>query len=246
MRRAGLLLLCCLVLGAAPARAGSGAGHAAARLTLCDAAARSVTFSGDMRRLNKSTTLLQMRFTLQLRDRAAKRWVHVDAPTFDTWLSSAIGKRRYLYDKTVAIPPSGGAYRAVVRFRWRSGGGKIVARTKRLTQPCRVPDARPNLKPVRPLRVRPASSAGTREYVIRVANPGAGAASASVVGLRVDGGELPGQALDGLVAGGAGTVSFLAPRCTPGSELVATADATGLVDEADEADNTLTVPCPVN
>ena len=237
-----VLLLACLAL-AAPALAGPG--RPTARLTLCDTDAHSVTFTGDMRRLSRATTLLQMRFTLQVRDRAARRWVHVEAPTFDTWLSSAIGKRRYLYDKNLAIPPSGGVYRSVVRFRWRSGDGKIVAHAQRVTPACRVPDDRPSLKPVSG-RMRPGSSPQTREYVVRVTNRGDGDASAFAVRLQVDGVDQPDQTLEALIAGAADTVSFEAPRCAPGSELIATVDSTGLVDEANETDNTLRVPCPAS
>ena len=39
-------------------------------------------------------------------------------------------------------------------------------------------------------------------------------------------------------------IAFTAPVCGPGEELEVTADATGLVDEADEDDNVLVVPCP--
>lgn len=243
MRLAALLLACLVV--ATPAVADPSAGRTAARLTRCDTAAHLLRFTGDMRRLSRATTLLQMRFTLQLRDKATAAWVHVDAPTFDTWLSSAIGKRRYIYDKDVQVPASGGAYRSLVRFRWRAGDGRIVGHAQRVTRVCRVGDDRPNLKPTN-VRQRPGSSPDTKTYVVRVANPGRGAASPFAVGLEVNGARQPDQAVAGLVAGGVTTVSFEAPRCTPGSTLTATVDPGGAVDESDEADNTLSLPCPAS
>jgi hypothetical protein len=40
-------------------------------------------------------------------------------------------------------------------------------------------------------------------------------------------------------------VSFEAPRCDAPASLTATVDPGALIDEADEDDNTLSVPCPV-
>src|SRR4051794_9493584 len=77
-----------------------------------DQAQRTATFEGDMRALPRARRL-QMRFTLQARTPATQTWSHVAAPNFDQWVSSAPGKARYVYDKTVEnLPP--GDYRALV------------------------------------------------------------------------------------------------------------------------------------
>ncbi|MGI8623550.1 MAG: CARDB domain-containing protein [Solirubrobacteraceae bacterium] len=242
--RAVTSLLLLLVL-AAPARAGAGsAGHPAGRLTLCDVAAHAATFQGDMRRFRR-VTLLQMRFTLQVRDGSHPRWSHVEAPTFDSWLSSAAGKSRYVYDKSVANMPVGATYRAVVRFRWRGADGTILSHAKRTTRACRQPDDRPDLRATS-VRVRPGSSPDARRYVARVVNEGRGDADAFAVGLAVDGVSLGDRFASSLAAGADETVAFEGPACTSGSRLTATVDASGLVDEADEADDALTVPCPSN
>jgi subtilase family serine protease len=62
--------------------------------------------------------------------------------------------------------------------------------------------------------------------------------------LDVNGVRAPLVSDPGLAAGATTTVSFQAPPCPAGSNLVATVDVTALVDEHDEADNALTVPCP--
>jgi hypothetical protein len=50
--------------------------------------------------------------------------------------------------------------------------------------------------------------------------------------------------MSSVLPGATRRIAFTAPACAAGEELVVTADATGLVDEADEEDNVLVVPCP--
>ena len=127
----------------------------------------------------------------------------------------------------------------------RAADGHVIARFTKATPECEQPDDRPNLRPTA-VAVRPGTSAATRTYVVRVANKGRTEAPAFAVGLSVDGVAVP-QLMGGpLAAKTQTTVSFVAPRCHAGSTLAATADAGDAVDERDETDNRLAVPCPAS
>lgn len=235
------LLAAVFALALAASASAGGPKRAAAKLATCDTVAHSATFVGDMRAFGRATGL-QMRFTLQTRSETAREWTRVDAPNFDIWLSAAPGKLRYVYDKQVENLPVGAAYRAVVRFRWRAGN-RIVARAIRRTPACRQPDERANLKAVR-IKVAPGSTPSSRTYEVRVTNEGDTETPAFAVGLEVNGERLGVQHDPGLVEGDENEIIFEAARCEPGSPLVATVDVAGAVDESDETDNVLTVPCP--
>lgn len=240
------LTLCLLLVPAAFAQASrAGAKHSKVTLTACDTAADTATFSGAMTRVRHSTTM-QMRFTLQARVPGGGGFKHVVAPegsTFDTWLSSTPGKKGYVYDKAVENLEDGASYRAIVRFRWKDADGDTVARALKATDPCRQPDLRPNLK-VKSVSVRPGTSPSTRTYVVRVVNRGASDAPAFATGLVVNGAPLADQPSEPLAARSDTLVSFPSPKCDEGSTLTAAVDTMAAVDERDETDNTLAVPCP--
>ena len=230
-----LLPLALVLLPAAPASASP---SASARVSGCDPAARKVRFKGAMREI-RGGVRMQMRFTLQVREDG---WERVAAPTFGTWTSSAPGKLGYVYSKQVEnLTP--GAYRVVVRFRWRATDGTVLDTARRRSKPCVVPDQRANLAPVR-IRVATGPTDETREYSVVVVNRGRTAADAFSVGLSVDGVPLPEQAVDGLAPHKRITVVFTGPACDHDDDaLVASVDTKGLVNEAEEADDTLTVAC---
>ncbi|MGI8920789.1 MAG: CARDB domain-containing protein [Solirubrobacteraceae bacterium] len=236
--RAVALLTALFVLAIPASASTGGAKRSAAKLTSCDAEKHFATFEGDMRAFGRATGL-RMRFTLQTRSETGGAWTRVDAPTFDVWLSAAAGKSRYVYDKQVENLPTGAAYRAVVRFRWRSRSQAILARAVRRTPGCLQPDGRANLKALR-INVAPGPSDRSRNYEVRVVNSGDAGAPPSAVGLEVNGARLPDQPVSGYDV----DVVFEAERCAPGSQLVATVDTAGVVEESAETDNVLTVPCP--
>ena len=239
MRLLTSLLLVFLVV-AAPAQAKSK--RAAARLIACDDKERSASFQGDMRAFGRAVGL-SMRFTLQARD-ADEGWAPVDAEGFDVWLTAEPGVSRYVYDKAVDGLAPGADYRAVVRFRWRSAKGRVVAREVRHSRPCRQPDTRAELAPL-DVELRDGSPEAGARYAVTVANTGTSAAAPFVVALAVDGGdEFEGATQEPLAPGKETVVEIVAPRCTPGSELVATVDADGDVDETDETNNVIMVTCP--
>jgi hypothetical protein len=120
--RLGWIVLALAVLFA-PAPAHAAGRTPAVRLLDCDTDLRTARFEADMRAI-PGAARLQLRFTLQIRDDAT--WARVPAPTFDVWTTAALGRTRYVYDKRVSnLQP--GAYRALVRFRWRDAALVLVA-----------------------------------------------------------------------------------------------------------------------
>lgn len=239
MRRRTLLLPLTLLAVVAPSAAAEAKVVApTVRLSGCDVTARTADFAADMR-ADPVATRMQLRFTLQTLEDGV--WERVEAPTFDTWTTAATGRSRYVYDKHVEnLQP--GAYRVSVRFRWRDDTGATLRSATKKTRACRVPDPRPDLVPLA-ITALPAQSLDLRRYVVVVANRGNGPAGAFSVGLTVDGVPMPEQTVDGLNAGERWKVTFVGPSCAWGKSLVTGVDTSGLVDEAEEADDTLTAPC---
>ncbi len=217
--------------------------NSSARLLTCDVQERSAVFQGNMRAFGRAVGL-SMRFTLQVRDLSNPVWRKVEAPNFGVWLEAAEGKSRYVYDKEVENLQAGADYRAVVRFRWRDADGAKVARARARTRACRQPDTRPNL-----LATRITASSGSREdtrfYAVRVVNEGNGVAAPFSTDLIVAGTPLDDEVLEEPLAPGQVEVfEFEGPVCKLGDTITATVDSLTEVDESDETDNRLTVPCP--
>ena len=236
------LSLLLLPAAAADARAGKAARHARATVAACDADAHTAVFRGAIRAFGKATSL-QMRFTLQARATHRGAFKRVAAPTFGEWVTSSPGKKGFVYDKTVQALTPGTGYRALVRFRWRAADGHVIARFRKATRACEQPDDRPNLRATK-VAVRPGTSAGTRSYIVRVADKGRTDAAAFSTGLTVNGTALRPVPGGPLAAGATTAVAFVGPRCRAGSTLVAIVDTGDAVDERNETDNRLAVPCP--
>jgi hypothetical protein len=232
-----LPLLAALLTSAAPASA-LASKAAAVRLVECDAQARTADYAAEMRTL-AGAAKLQLRFTLQVKE--TDGWARVAAPNFDAWATAAPGRTRWVYDKHLEnLGP--GAYRLSVRFRWRAADGSVLKSATRRSRACKVPDPRPDLAPLR-ITTGPGPTPDTRAYEVTVANRGLGGAGPFPVWLSVDGTSLPEVEAGPLEPGRRVHVVFTGPVCPPGGTLVATVDASAWVDEADEADDTLSVPC---
>ena len=239
MRKLVGLTLIASAFAAAPAAASP---LAVARVTSCTQADRAATFEGDMQALPRSSRL-QMRFTLQVRSTQAPRWTRVPAPNFGQWVSSVPGKARYVYDKTVQNLVAGAEYRATVRFRWRRSNGSVLQSVRRYSRSCRIIDPRPDLTAVT-IRVKPGSSADTRSYEVVVRNTGHGDAATFALGLTINGAQQPEGTGPAVAAGERVIASFEAPACSPGSVVTAVVDPHDAVEEADETDNEVSIPCP--
>jgi hypothetical protein len=210
-----------------------------------DPTVRSATFEARMRAARGSERM-QVRFTLQVRDDAlGGGWRRVAATGFDTWLTSLPEVRRYTYAKTVTNLSAPAAYRTVVRFRWLDEDGAAVKSERVTSAGCRQPDLRPNLEP-RGVDFLPGPEAGTRRYAVLLHNSGRTDAPAFAATLAVGDDAQPASlAVLGLAADTQRIVTFTGPPCKAGSQLTITLDPDEAVDERDEDDNVLVMPCPV-
>ena len=241
MRRALLLIAPILAAASAPAAPAAAAPGASVKLLDCtpalEAQDRAATFEARVRRAHASDRM-QVRFTLQVRERGLESWQHVFADGFDEWLTSDAGVSRYSYAKTVENLSAPASYRMVVRFRWLADDGSVLARSRATSRQCRQPDMRPDL---RVTRIEPVAPAG---YAVVLRNRGRTPAGPFTVALNAAGQELAPIALAGLEPGERSMLTFDGPACAAGAPLVATADAGGAVDERDEDDNVLLSLCP--
>lgn len=225
----------------------SAAGAATARVVMLacttglSADARTAVYEGRMSHL-PSARRMQMRFTLQRRHGASQPWAAVPGPGLGVWVSSAPGVSRYTFSKRIENLAAPATYRVLVRFRWLDADGHTLAGRHATSKVCDQPDLRPQLV-ARRIDVERAGDPDLRRYVVAVRNRGRTAAGPFEVGLDAAGPTASGHVVD-LGPGASTLVSIEAPRCAPGSTLTTTVDPAEAVDEADESDNTLAVPCP--
>ncbi len=249
MKRPLLICLACAVVAAifVPLAAGLPP-RATTAVDRCHAALpsteRYAVFSGTMRSLRHGTDRMQMRFDLFQRNKGAATFKHVAAPGLGVWNPANRGVRRFRFRQKVANLLAPASHRAMVSFRWMAAAGRVLSKTTRLTPVCFQPDLRADLRIGRITGSRQPN--GSALYQVTVRNDGRTAAPGFAVSLDVNGAPvLPTQVLSALGSGAKQVVSFRGPRCTPGSSLVATADPGNRVDEADEADDALTLACPL-
>lgn len=218
-----------------------------ARLTRCPVpgvAAKPVAFAASMPALAGSGTGARMAMRFELQQRGGGRpWLPVTGiPSFDLWEQSQPGRPGFVVTKKVKGLPPGGAYRAVVRFRWLDDQGAVVRTAKRVTALCLQPDTRPDLAPTLPAIVQ-----GTRAdlvvYRITVANKGKGKAAPSDVTVEVNGTVQPAQRIDPLTPKASTVVTFQAPRCVTGSIVRFRVDSSDELAEIDERNNLLERRC---
>jgi CARDB protein len=240
-----ILAFLLLVLTLVPVAAADARRKPSARLVECDREARAATFRGAMRPLRHAPGM-SMRFALETRESALDDWKRLKGVSgFGTWQTAEPGRPGFIVDKRIEDLVWGVSFRAVVKFRWRDAAGAVAANAVRVTRACRQPDTRADLQ-VERITTGAGTTPDELVYGVRVVNSGRTEASVFATGLDVNGIGVPSIDNDEALAPGAAVVvEFHAPRCADGSAVVATADADGEVDESDELDNTLSVPCPI-
>ena len=250
MKRVLLLisLTCVMVAVAVVSAATARPPRAVAGVDGCHPALRAgdryAVFRGTMRSLRRGADRMHMRFDLYRREKGATAFQHVSAPGLGVWNPANRGVRRFRFRQKVANLSAPATYRTVVSFRWSDARGRAFARTSRVTGTCPQPDLRADLRIGRITGSR--LSDGSASYQVTVRNDGRTGASAFDIRLDVNGAPvLPMQTLPALDAGSREVVAFHGPRCLPGSSVLATADPAHRVEEADESNGTLSVPCPL-
>jgi hypothetical protein len=240
---AATLVLCACLVAAPAAHARP---HARAVLVACERgdvqADRAGVFEGQMRTV-PGAERMQMRFTLQARPSARERWTAVALPGFGTWVASDPGTARYVYTKRVENLLAPASYRVALRFRWLDAGGKRIAGARAYSAGCRQPDPRANLV-VDSIDVEAGADPARRRYVVLVRNSGRATSGPTELALTLDGEPAGAAAVPELPGGGSTLATVPAPACGAGSVVAAQTDAGDAVDERNEADNGLSLPCP--
>ena len=246
MQRAALIVT--LVALALPAGAQAQAPPLRAKLAACQsgpaAADRTATFVGSMPSV-AGTKRMWMRFDLFARVAPASAFAAVKAPKLGVWQKSAAGKvsSGFVFTQRVQGLTAPGSFRAQVRFRWYGKGGKLLRSATRTSATCKQPDQRADLRAGTLDAVRgPGLDQAT--YQLEVRNDGHTAAGPFDVVLTVGGAEQPAQQVAGLAPDGTTTVTFVAPRCAPGSTLRFELDAEDEVEESGELDDVVERACP--
>ena len=237
-----LLAATLMLLVLLPATAAQARKVAFARTVECDRAERAATFRGEMRAMRR-TPGMEMKFLLEVRE-PGEAWRRVrGVEGFGAWHAADPGRAGFIVDKRVEDLVPGLALRSVVRFRWRDKADRVVARARRVTPACRQPDTRPDLVADWVIATD-GSRPDTVRYTVRVFNDGASEAPVFATRVRVNGQDSAPQSTTGpLAPGDEAVLEIEAPRCAPGTTVTATVDVDGAVDESDETDNVVTIPC---
>lgn len=104
-----------------------------------DAEDRAVEFTGSMPAISGAVRMA-MRFDLYERRADDEDFVRRAVPTFGRWERSDKNVPGFVYDKRVEELDGASDYRAVVRFHWYDGHGRVVRSSKRTSYICRQPD----------------------------------------------------------------------------------------------------------
>jgi hypothetical protein len=213
-----------------------------AALESCNASAlpieRLASFVASMPALARAERM-RIRFDLERRRPAERRWRRIQAPGFGTWERSAANVAGFVFHKRINglwVPAS---YRARVRFRWVAADGTIVRRAQARTQACVQPDLRPNLVPGALTAILDAQP-GLAIYTLIVRNSGHAAASA--FGVQVGSG---GAEVAALGPGAQRAVVVVSLACRPGETIIARVDADRRVEESVERGNVSRRRCPL-
>lgn len=212
-----------------------------ATLETCQAgttpADRYAVFTGSMPTQQKAASLW-MRFDLFERTPQTKAFDHVALAKWGIWeRTTKSGVPGFIFTKRVDQLAAPAAYRAVVSFRWYDAKGKLLRSERRVSAVCHQPDPRPDLHVK-----RVTFDSGKAHVVVR--NRGRSAAGTFDVSATLGSGTGLSRTVSGLPQGAQTTLTFPAGRCGAGQSATITLDPSAAVDEADEADDSVTVPCP--
>lgn len=250
MRRglALLALICAAVPGVAVA-AGPEPSRAVLSHVVCqralDPPARAVSVIASMRPV-PGTERMAVNFHLLERAPGSHTYERLMGAGLNTWIEKDFGSQpgdlwRVVHPVADLAAPA--VYRFVVAFRWSGAGGKVLARTTRISRRCRQPELRPDLV-VNSVRVatdpqRP----GSNLYYAQIGNTGATGAGPFLVRLS-DAGTVRDVSVQHLGAHSEKTVAIAGPACSPSDPPTITVDPSEEVDVSSRSQSMMTVACP--
>jgi hypothetical protein len=241
--------LAVLGLTAVTAPAGADAARAVplrATLTSCEtgptAAERSAVFSASMPRI-KGAERMELRFDFLQRRPGDDDFVRLEVPKIGAWERAQPRVLAYVVEKRVNALAAPAAYRVRVRFRWLGADGHVLKHSERRSPICTQLDPRPDLV-FEKVTTKATADPRQARYDVLVRNRGRGETIASAgVTLAVGGDRVPSQIVSPLAPGAAETVFFFGPRCSGDTKLELTLDPGGVVEEAGESNNVLSLSC---
>jgi hypothetical protein len=200
---------------------------------------RQATFYARMRAVSGSNRMM-MRFTMI--DRGADGTSLVPSPQLAQWRRSRPGVKTFGYAQTVTGLQAGGAYAAIVEYRWVGANGRTIKTARRTSRECRQDGKLANLAVTR-VAARSGDVPGTLVYSVDVANRGAAEARAVLVDLFVDDAGADAARVDSIKPGETVTLRVSGPVC--GDRLRAVVDRQDAIHETNEDDNVLRSGCPL-
>jgi hypothetical protein len=242
--RTAAAALAALAAAAAPAAGSTPAGvdlalaaPATVKVLDCSRESRSASFRARMGQIVGGERMA-LRFTLL--ERRLGRFEVLHAPGLGRWRRSKPGVGAFGYRQTVRGLAAGSVYRMQVDYRWLDAEGRVVARARRRSAPCRQFADLPNLT-ARLVDVARSGQPGVSRYRVRLANTGVAAASSPAVRLAVDGAVVDTETLVSLAPFERRLLTFHGPECQ--SSVTVAADPDGVLVEAAEDDNVQTLAC---
>jgi hypothetical protein len=199
---------------------------------------RFAIFNGQMHSVTGTKRML-MRFTLLEHVGASGGYKPVPLSDLKPWRRSKPGSQTFIYSQRVTALRDDGAYRMRVQFRWYGDHKTLLKSSTVRSRSCRQPAPLPDLT-VTSVTSMPLAG-GRRTYSVTVANNGQGDARNVPVSLKVDGTVVGSAKVDLLPGQESSVVQIPGPACA--FTVRAVADPDRLIDESDETDNALTVPC---
>lgn len=217
-----------------------------AALATCETGATAVerfaVFKASMPRVKRAERM-ELRFDLLQRRPGDDDFVRLAVPKFGVWERAEPRVSAFLVAKRVNALAAPATYRVLVRFRWFAADGSVLRRSERRSKVCRQPDPRPDLV-FDSVSAQETDDPQQARYAVVVRNAGRGDMTSSAgVSLTIGERRFPTRTLSLLASGETDTVSFLAPRCNDATPLELSLDPAGVVEEAGERNNLLSVPC---
>ena len=197
---------------------------------------RYAVFTGSMPS-DTGVAAMAMRFNLLERTPGGS-WTAVSLPHWGVFeRTTRAGVPGFIFAKRVQQLAAPARFRAVIDFRWFDANGQLLRSARRKSPVCRQPDPRPDLHVTRVIFT------GQRLSGVVIANRGRSDAAAFLVTVSRSAASAT-QTVDSLPAGAERTLAIAIGRCTAGEPIRIALDPAGAIDEADKADDSVTVACP--
>ena len=210
-----------------------------------DPPARAVSVIASMRP-GPGTVRMAVDFHLLERAPGTRTYQRLAGAGLNTWIEKDFGSQPgdvWRVVHPVADLPAPAVYRFDVAFRWSGPGGRVLARTTRVSRKCRQPELRPDLV-VDSIRVSAdPQHPGSNVYYAQIGNTGATGAGPFLVRLS-DAGTVRDVTVQHLGARSEKTVAIAGPGCSPSDPPTITVDPSDEVDVSSRSRSMMTVACP--